>query len=239
MARVPRLRMFAGPNGSGKSTLKSLLSHDWIGSYINPDELELTLRTSGVLDFEKFEVSISASELQTFFESSPLLKTSGHLCRTRLEKSKFSLIGTTANSYHASVLSDFLRRKLLAAGKTMTFETVMSSADKLDFLAQAKNCGYRNYLYFVATEGPEINVARVKARVGLGGHAVPEDKIVQRYYRSLGLLKAAIKLTERAYIFDNSADNSPSTWIAEVSGGTSIELKTNEVPAWFARCVLS
>lgn len=36
--------MFAGPNGSGKSTLKDILSPVLLGTYINPDELEKTLR---------------------------------------------------------------------------------------------------------------------------------------------------------------------------------------------------
>jgi predicted ABC-type ATPase len=38
----------------------------------------------------------------------------------------------------------------------------------------------------------------------MGGHPVPEDRIVKRYYRSLDLLMEAIKHTNRAYVFDNS-----------------------------------
>ncbi len=37
---VPRLRMFAGPNGSGKSTIKDIIPAEWLGVYINPDEIE-------------------------------------------------------------------------------------------------------------------------------------------------------------------------------------------------------
>ncbi len=92
----------------------------------------------------------------------------------------------------------------------------------------------------MATEDPVINVSRVRNRVGLGGHPVPEEKIISRYHRSLELLLAAIKLTNRAYIFDNSTDseNRRLAWVAEVTEGRDLELKNDRVPAWFKRAVL-
>ena len=47
--QTPRLRMFAGPNGSGKSTVKDNLKlpPKLIGVYVNPDELEATVRRDG------------------------------------------------------------------------------------------------------------------------------------------------------------------------------------------------
>lgn len=73
---------------------------------------------------------------------------------------------------------------------------------------------------------------------GLGGHPVPQDKIVERYHRSLALLLDAIKLTNRAYIFDNSDDARSQTWLAEITRGTDLELKIDVIPAWFQREVL-
>jgi predicted ABC-type ATPase len=107
-------------------------------------------------------------------------------------------------------------------------------------LAQAQAAGYRTYLYFVATDDPAINISRVRNRVKLGGHAVPEGLIVKRYYKSLGLLMEAIRCTNRAYIFDNSGDNADRshTWLAEITDGRNLELKTDLIPAWFRRAVL-
>ena len=68
----------------------------------------------------------------------------------------------------------------------------MSSPYKIALLENAQQLGYRTCLYYIATDDPAINVARVKARVNLGGHDVPEDKIVSRYARSLGLLMEAV-----------------------------------------------
>jgi predicted ABC-type ATPase len=71
--------------------------------------------------------------------------------------------------------------------------------------------------------------------VKTGGHAVPTDKVITRYYRSLELLSEAIRYSNRAFIFDNSGD--AKTWIAEITNGTDIELQVNEVPTWFRKYV--
>jgi predicted ABC-type ATPase len=61
--------------------------------------------------------------------------------------------------------------------------------------------GYRNYLYFVPADNPNINISRVKHRVKTGGHDVPTDKITTCYYRSLDLFWEAVKHTNRALYF--------------------------------------
>jgi predicted ABC-type ATPase len=144
------------------------------------------------------------------------------------------------NSYFALAAADLIRQKLIEQKVSFTFETVMSHRSKVALLAQAQAAGYRTYLYFVATDDPAINISRVLNRVKLGGHAVPEDRIEKRYHRSLDLLFDAIRLTNRAYIFDNSGDNADRkhTWLAEVTDGQKLELKADKIPAWFKRAVL-
>lgn len=140
--------------------------------------------------------------------------------------------GMHFTSYHASVLSDFLRRKALASGRSFSFETVMSAPDKVQLLAEARDRGFRTYVYYIATEAPEINMQRVKNRVADGGHDVPEAKIIERYHRSIALLADALRHSNRAYLFDTSEDE--PWYFAEATEGTSIELKGNgEIPTWF------
>ena len=81
------------------------------------------------------------------------------------------------------------------------------------------------------SEDPEINVSRVLTRVAEGGHNVDRDKIVERYHRSLDFLADAVGYANRAYIFDNSS--AEKVWIAEVTDGETIELKTDSMPNWF------
>ncbi len=235
--------MFAGPNGSGKSTLKSYLPAALIGVYLNPDEIEQEIRKRGFLDFSTYLVSSTAEEARAFFSNSTFLKDEG--LGEKVEKLDFvgRRVGfneVEVNSYFASVAVDFLRQKLLEQRISFTFETVMSHTGKVDLLAQARGMGYRTYLYFVATDDPAINISRVRNRVRLGGHTVPEDKIAARYTRSLELLIQAIRQTNRAYVFDNSGDSASGkqTWLAEITEGRDLELKTDRIPSWFKRAVL-
>ena len=80
-APVPRLRMFAGPNGSGKSTIKDVLPPQWLGVYINADEIEKTVRANGCLNLAAFEVKTDNQELQAFLQASGLLKKAGLLAQ--------------------------------------------------------------------------------------------------------------------------------------------------------------
>lgn len=60
---TPRLRVFAGPNGSGKSVLTAVLPSPLLGVYLNPDEIEASIRQNGCLDLGAFGVSTTAAEL--------------------------------------------------------------------------------------------------------------------------------------------------------------------------------
>jgi predicted ABC-type ATPase len=231
---IPRLRMFAGPNGSGKSTFKSMLRPELLGIYINPDDIEKEMRQFDFLDLESYEVLTNAKEIIDFFIHSPLIKAvdlvdDAH--ELRFNDGKLSFHNAGVNSYFASVAADFIRRKLIQCSKSFTFETVMSFPDKVELLRKAQARGYRTYLYYVATDDPSINISRVRYRVSMGGHSVPEDKIVSRYKRSLDLLTQAVQCTNRSYIFDNSTHE--QIWLAEITDGHRLEMKTDELPAWF------
>ena len=234
---IPRLRMFAGPNGSGKSTIKTLLAPELLGAYINPDEIQKSIEANGLCDLSLFGIDVLHQDVREFFHSSALIERAG---LKEVAKSidvedetriRFSHIDGQKNAYLASVMADFVRKELLHTKGTFTFETVMSSPDKVALLQRAKQTGYRTDLYFIATEDPEINISRVRARVQLGGHDVPTDKIVSRYWRSIDLLVPAIRETNRAYIFDNTGAS--LTWIAEITDGRDVELKSDRMPAWF------
>jgi predicted ABC-type ATPase len=238
MNDFPRLRMFAGPNGSGKSTIKSVIRSELLGVYINPDEIEKDIRNGDFLDLLAFGVRTTSAEILAFFQNSTLLAKADLLEEAEylsFNDDKLSFHNVIVNSYFASVAADFIRHKLLETGTSFTFETVMSSPDKVAFLQKAQRRGYRTYLYYVATEDPIINILRVQRRVSLGGHPVPEEKIIARYSRSLDLLVDAVRHTNRAYIFDNSTHQ--QIWTAEITDGEFLEMKTDRMPAWFKTAV--
>jgi len=237
---IRRLRMFAGPNGSGKSSVKAEIADGMFGVYLNPVEIEKEVNRNDYYDIRGLNLSLTQDEIIDFFDSHPLLQRTDEMdCigAIRLVQGEFiDFANVGFNAYLSAILTDFLRQKLIDAGRSFTFETVMSSPDKLQTLRQAQEVGFRNYLYYVATEDPLINIARIRHRVRMGGHPVPDDKVVDRYYRSLDLLLDAIRLTKRAYIFDNSGQT--KVWIAEITDGAEIELKTNLIPNLFTSTVL-
>jgi len=230
--------MFAGPNGSGKTTVKNGLPPELFSIYVNPDELEKTIRETGVLALAPFDISFTTDELRDWFTSSDFLR-SNHLAEAasviECHQGVIDFRGLPMNSYYASVLSDSLRRKLLNSSVSFTFETVMSAGDKVDLLRHAQTLGFRTYLYFVATEDPTINVQRVKDRVASGGHDVPVEKVVTRYSRSLALVREAIRHTNRAYFFDTSQEE--PWFVAEITDGAQIDLKSDRMPNWFKSAV--
>jgi predicted ABC-type ATPase len=232
--------MFAGPNGSGKSTLKSVLPPGLLGIYLNPDEIEREIRQQSFLDLAAYHVSAATDEVLSFFRNSGFLHAEGMAegaSRLTFSQGRVYFVQNEVNSYFASVAADFLRQKLLQSKISFTLETVMSHPSKVDLLKQAQQSGYRTYLYFIATDDPAINISRVRNRVLQGGHAVPEDRIAARYQRSLDLLMDAIRHTNRAYIFDNSTEAQSHTWLAEITDGRELEMKTDVMPAWFKRAV--
>lgn len=233
--RIPRVRMFAGPNGSGKSTIKSQIGQELLGIYINPDEMEADMKSQGFLDLQSYGVDTTKDEVLGFFNNSSLANQFSEQ-NTIFREGKVILGEMKIDSYLASIAADFIRTKLLNLGKSFTFETVMSHPSKVEVLQAAQTRGYRTYLYFIATEDPEINISRVQHRIKMGGHPVAKDKIVDRYKRSLELLIQAIQFSNRAYIFDNSREM--PIWLAEVTEGKILEIKSEQIPSWFKKSLL-
>lgn len=234
-----RLRVLAGPNGSGKSTIKCELRPEWIGVFVNADEIERALREmDGKLDLASLGITGAGAEVLRRIEEHILGSTFAQQLglhalaqRMTIEPTLQLQVPGPYNSYLASVLADAIRRELLEEGRTFTFETVMSSRDKVDFMREARESGYRVYLYFVATDDPAINVDRVRRRVKLGGHPVPARKVRERYDRSIALMAEACGVAHRAYVFDNSG--AEHKLLVQIVDGLEMEIQAASLPRWF------
>ena len=244
--RQPRIRMFAGPNGSGKSTIKEYLAPHQIGAYLNADELEKQLYATQCLVLDDYHRDLSALALVEFLKQKkrkkdqiyvPLLNVEPQIIDDSLIQFEIQEI----DSYLCARIIDFIRMEFLRLKISFTFETVMSHISKVEFLRDAQKYGFKTYLYYVATVDPEINIGRVHYRVNTGGHAVPEQKIRERYYRSLDLLMSAIEVSDRAYIFDNSSHGEKASFIAEIEKAEVLKLnpEVEYFPKWFVEKVLN
>ncbi|MFK0310981.1 zeta toxin family protein [Pseudomonas sp. NPDC090233] len=232
--KVPRLRVFAGPNGSGKSTIKADIPPALTRVFVNADELEKEAKATGFIDLSPFGIEVTLPELVDFHVEHYLIRQKNLTESVRklgLQGTRVDYRAIDIDSYLASVVSDFIRQHLLDKCVSFSFETVMSHPSKVAFMQQAQARGYRTYLYFVSTENPTINIDRVAIRVREGGHPVRADLVRQRYARALDLLPDAIAVSNRAYVFDNSGKS--AVWLAEITEGTQLEYRTEEIPDWF------
>jgi predicted ABC-type ATPase len=232
------MRVFAGPNGSGKTTLiKNLQAEIPFGVYVNADDIESLLKESKVLLFNAYQIVATHAQLQDFFKTSrfsPVKRNEPNLWSKLSVVNNVLTIDTSVDSYLAADIAEFIRQQLLYNSISFAYETVMSHESKLTFLQHAQEKGFRVYLYFIATEDPEINVSRVNVRVAQFGHNVAPEVVKSRYYKSLQHLRDAVKYSNRAYIWDNST--ATSLLIAEVTNGEDVKIiDTDIVPNWFVK----
>jgi predicted ABC-type ATPase len=99
-----------------------------------------------------------------------------------------------------------MREECLRTRTSMVVETVLSKEDKVDFLRRAQESGFFVRVFFIGTDTPEINAARVTRRMIEGGHEVPINKILARYFRSMRLCVSVGLIADRLYVHDNSFD---------------------------------
>ena len=73
---------------------------------------------------------------------------------------------------------------------------------------------------------------RVIGRVKAGGHSVPNDKILQRYPRTLDNLKRGIEQLPDVWIYDNSSFQCPYHLLAQYKDGKQVYKTANHIPTW-------
>ncbi len=61
-------------------------------------------------------------------------------------------------------------------------------------------------MWFCGLSSPELHLARVKARVAVGGHDIPEAKIRERYPAALANLIALMPCLAHLQVYDNSVE---------------------------------
>jgi predicted ABC-type ATPase len=227
------MRVFAGPNGSGKSTIiKEIQQQVFTGTYINADDIEKACKDKGFINLGDFGLETTLENFLKFLNQSTLVAKAlneGYQIDVTFSNNIIKVAPETNNSYAAALIAEYLRSLLVDKCETFSFETVMSHESKLVMFQRAQKEGFKNYLYFICTESPDINVWRVAARVAKGGHNVDEQKIRERYDKSLALLSAMIPYCHRCYLFDNSGEC--YRWILEIYDG-KIEVIDPNIPDW-------
>lgn len=126
------------------------------------------------------------------------------------------------------------RRELLRSGRSFGVETTLSGAGALAFMAAAVAAGYRLMLIYVGLDDAALSRMRVLGRVARGGHDVPAADIMRRYPDSLANLAAALEMSERAWVLDNSGVR--RRLLCSLERGRPRYLAA-ELPAWAVKAI--
>lgn len=103
-----------------------------------------------------------------------------------------------------------LLERAIAGRLDFAIETTLGGDTITSLLEEAVDAGIEVRIWYVGLNGPELHLARVRARVAKGGHDIPETKVRERYDRSrLNLIRLLPNLTELR-VYDNSLEADPA-----------------------------
>lgn len=153
-----------------------------------------------------------------------------------IAQSEFSGWNDPASIQKAALRAEQMREELLAKRESMTFETVLSTQGKVDFIRRAKEAGFFVRAFYVCTDDPTVNAKRVAQRVMEGGHTVPIEKIIARYARSLAMASQALAIADRGYLYDNTRDDSDPWLVMRTINGALVDRYMEQIatgaPQW-------
>lgn len=96
---------------------------------------------------------------------------------------------------------------LLCAKKSFAIETTLATRSYGKLVKRAKGMGYEVFLLFFWLPSPDVAIERVAARVAAGGHNIPTDVIVRRYWLGLqNLFNIFAPIVDNWSLYDNSGD---------------------------------
>jgi predicted ABC-type ATPase len=101
-------------------------------------------------------------------------------------------------------------RGLATARRTFAFETTLAGRTFAPWLRSLVASGYQFHLVFVWLPSADMAVARVRDRVRMGGHNVPENVVRRRYSAGIrNFFNLYVPLATSWQLMDNSAGGEP------------------------------
>lgn len=106
-------------------------------------------------------------------------------------------------------------------GADFGFETTLSGRGHLHLVRDLKKRGYDVHLFFLWVPFIDVTLSRIRERVSLGGHNVPEAIVRRRFDRSIGNFFDYRRLADSWTLFDSSG-SMPIVIALEKQGETRI-----------------
>jgi predicted ABC-type ATPase len=94
--------------------------------------------------------------------------------------------------------------------QSFAFESTLASRSYVSWIGELRQKGYDFHLLFLWLRSVELAIQRVKERVRLGGHNVPEEIVRRRYQNGLrNFSRLYWPLADTWAVYDNSDSDSP------------------------------
>ena len=122
------------------------------------------------------------------------------------------------------------RRDALAAGRSHLVETTLAGSGILRHMAATHQAGYRIILHYLSVGTPDQALDRIRNRVALGGHDVPEADARRRFVRSHVNLPSAMAQADLTLLYDNTDPDRPHREVAILGDGT--RWTAGALPGW-------
>lgn len=113
-------------------------------------------------------------------------------------------------------------KELARLRRDFAFETTMASRTFAPWLSGLRRDGYRVDLVFLWLPTPRLAVERVKERVRMGGHDVPEEVIRRRYASGLRNFFGLYRPLADAWRFYDNSGRSPRLVALHGEGGSRV-----------------
>lgn len=96
-------------------------------------------------------------------------------------------------------------RELSEENASFAFETTLASRTFARWIQELRVRGYRSRLIYLWVSDPALCLERVRTRVRLGGHHVPDDVVMRRYELGLrNLFRLYLPVVDEWELYDNS-----------------------------------
>ena len=130
--------------------------------------------------------------------------------------------------------------RAVARHEDFAFETTLGGGTMTALLGQALDAGLEVVMRYVALDSPDRHIERVRARVALGGHDIPEATIRQRYTSSREHLIALLPRLTDVAVYDNSVERDPerdeapepTLLLHMVAGRILVLAPKDRIPPW-------
>lgn len=103
---------------------------------------------------------------------------------------------------------EFFRRmdEYLKQGKSFAIETTLSGKYHKRMIERFKQSGYETKMLYIFLDNPNLCIDRINIRVSKGGHSIPDEDVIRRFFRSKNNFSDIKKSVNQWFLYFNGGE---------------------------------